>query len=262
MLFIHLCVCINLHSHAGIHCTAPSQHHNTACACVQHFWFIFGLYINTKLKLCLRFCVVHIFVSPGPQPASFSFPSFFVFFFLLFYPYLFPLTRAHHASTLLRSSLKPGPSSVTSATTSAWLWRNLFKSTGLCTEWFLLIYILPDTVTDRANQPITALETDRHSFTGEMGWDEFDWLADCHRAAGALQNHLCTAGRQYYVGARVCVSVCASTLFFAGVCTYGCACECGWSSLTQITHCTLSAVTGKESGCQVGPAHIFKGWQN
>lgn len=33
---------------------------------------------------------------------------------------------------------------------------------------------LPDTVTDGANQPIMALETDRHSFTGEMGWDEFD----------------------------------------------------------------------------------------
>ena len=261
MLFIHLCVCINLHSHAGIHCTAPSQHHNTACACATfliYIWIIYQHKIKALFTLlcCTYFCLAR-------STASLIFISFvFCFFFLLFYPYLFPLTRAHHASTLLRSSLKPGPSSVTSATTSAWLWRNLFKSTGLCTEWFLLIYILPDTVTDRANQPITALETDRHSFTGEMGWDEFDWLADCHRAAGALQNHLCTAGRQYYVGARVCVSVCASTLFFAGVCTYGCACECGWSSLTQITHCTLSAVTGKESGCQVGPAHIFKGWQN
>lgn len=33
---------------------------------------------------------------------------------------------------------------------------------------------LPDTVTDRANQPIMALETDRHSFTGEMRWDGFE----------------------------------------------------------------------------------------
>lgn len=53
---------------------------------------------------------------------------------------------------------------------------------------------LPDTVSDRANQPITAPETNRHSFTGEMGWDEFDWLTDCHRATGALQNHRFTEG--------------------------------------------------------------------
>lgn len=33
---------------------------------------------------------------------------------------------------------------------------------------------LPDTVTDRANQPIMALEMDRHSFLGEMRWDESD----------------------------------------------------------------------------------------
>lgn len=33
-------------------------------------------------------------------------------------------------------------------------------------------------------------------------------------------------------------------------------------SPVQITHRTLSAVTGKESGCQVCPAHFFKEWQN
>lgn len=121
-----------------------------------------------------------------------------------------------------------------------------------------------DTVTDRANQPIMALETDRHSFTGEMGWDEFDWLTDCHRAAGALQNSLCTAGHQNYVGVWVCKSVyeCVRIDVFCLIVYVWMYLWVWVVILIQITHCTLSEVTGKESGCQVGAAHIFKGWQN
>ena len=88
---------------------------------------------------------------------------------------------------------------------------------------------LPDTVTDRANQPIMALETDRHSFIGEMGWDEFDWLTDCHWTTRALQNHLLTAGEQYYIGVRVCI-VCSCTW----VCMHGCVCESKWSALHRL----------------------------
>lgn len=81
---------------------------------------------------------------------------------------------------------------------------------------------LPDTVTDTANQPIMALETDRHSFTGEMRWDEFDWLTDCHWATGALQNHLCTPGEQYYfefecVQEYVCWCLCITVCLWMGL---------------------------------------------
>lgn len=120
---------------------------------------------------------------------------------------------------------------------------------------------LPDTVTDRANQPITALETHRHSFTGEMGWDEIDWLTDCHWATGALRNHLFTAGRVILCW---CMSVyqCVPVDALARVSMYGWCLRVRVVILIQITHRTLSVVTGKESGCQVGPPHIFKDWQN
>lgn len=77
------------------------------------------------------------------------------------------------ASELLRNSLELLPSSVTSAISSAWLWRNMLNSMGLLDSMVPIDLHLPDTVTDRASKPITALETDRHSF---YRWDEVGWV--------------------------------------------------------------------------------------
>lgn len=114
---------------------------------------------------------------------------------------------------------------------------------------------LPDTVTDTANQPIMALEMDRHSFTGEMSRHEFDWLTDCHRATGASQNPAPAQRESNIMAVYECVHADASE--WVRMCLRG-----QVVSFIQITHHTLSEVTGIESDCQLGPALIFKDGRN
>lgn len=114
---------------------------------------------------------------------------------------------------------------------------------------------LPDTVTDTANQPIMALEMDRHSFTGEMSRHEFDWLTDCHRATGASQNPAPAQRESNIMAVYECVHADASE--WVRMCLRG-----QVVSFIQITHHTLSVVTGIESDCQLGPALIFKDGRN
>lgn len=92
-----------------------------------------------------------------------------------------------------------------------------WKSTGQARSPPPIDLHLPDTVTDRANQPMTAPETARHSFTGETRWDESDWLTVCHRAAGAFPKSIsawqdsgvCVGGGGWRGArdARVCICV-------------------------------------------------------
>lgn len=98
------------------------------------------------------------------------------------HPYLFLRARAYQSPSaasdcaLLRSSLKLGPSSVTSATSGAWLWRNQFKSTGHYTEWFPLIYIC---LTLWLTEPISLSwpwrQTDTHLQVRWGGMSLIDW---------------------------------------------------------------------------------------
>lgn len=127
--------------------------------------------------------------------------------FMCLDPYLATLTSASshnhplsHAPALPWSPMKLGPSSETSATISAWPWRKkMLKSTRNCLPWFLLIYIC---LTLWLMEPVSLSRPWRRAdthFTGEMRWDGFDWLADCHWVTGASLNCLCTVGEIYFV---------------------------------------------------------------
>lgn len=173
---------------------------------------------------------------------------------------VFPVSPSG-ACTLLRNALKPGPSSVTSATSGAWPRRNLFKSTGHCTERFPLIYIC---LTLWLTEPISLSRPwrrrDTHLQVRWGGMGLIDWqtvtepLGHCKIIPLQWETHIMLVHER--------VRVCARRCLCAGVYVLTCFLRVRVVILIQITHCTLSVVTGKESGCQVGPAHIYKDWQN
>lgn len=150
------------------------------------------------------------------------------------------------ASALLRSSVKLGPSSVTSASSSAWLWRNRFKSTGHRTEWGSIHWSVAwhcDWQSQSAYRGPGDGQT-AHLQVRRGGMRLIDWRA-VTEPLGHHKTIPAPAGQQYYVGAQ-CVLACED----------GCVCERGGP-----TCCTLRVVT-KTGAPQVGPAHIFKARQN
>ncbi len=197
---------------------------------LRFYLYFYYIWHEIKVLFILSFCT-YICVSSFPSFINLRSILFSFLHFVLSYPYLFLLTRAHYsqsasASALLRSSLKLGPSSVTSAISSAWLWRNLFKSTGHCTEWFPLIYIC---LTLWLTEPISLSwpwrRTDTHLQVRWGGMSLIDW-----QTVTEPLGHYKTISAQHESNIML-VYECVRIDAFAWVCMYGCVCECGWSAL-------------------------------
>lgn len=93
---------------------------------------------------------------------------------------------------------------------------------GYWIQWFPLIYIcLTLWLTEPVSLSRPWRRTDTH-FTGEMRWDGFDWLTDCHWVTGALLTPLHAAGEAKMclwieVGAKWCFCTDAHK---GGACVY------------------------------------------
>lgn len=163
----------------------------------------------------------------------------------LLLPWCTPSTPLHCWCTFLRSSLSPGPSPVTSAIISAWLWRNVFKSTGHCTE--------------RPHWSTFAWHRDWRSQSAYHGpgdgptlvyrWDRAGWL---WLIDGLSLKHRGITKPSPLV--YECVWVCASQCVCGGKGTGG--------QLYTNYPAHLECGDRYESGCQCGPSYIFRAWQN
>lgn len=187
-----------------------------------------SFFIYTVSFICFIFYVVHVFT------VLFATASY-----IHSQPHFHSLSTG--ACTLLRSSLKLGPSSVTSAISSAWLWRNLFKSTGPCTEWFPLIYIC---LTLWLTEPISLSwpwrRTDTHSQVRWGGVSLTDW-----QTVTEPLGHFQTISAQQD-GSISSVYRCVRIHGFAWVFTY-------IAGFTSVGGHTLSVVTNNQAG-QIGQA--------
>lgn len=145
-----------------------------------------------------------------------------------------PTKSARVNSALLWSSMKLGPSSETSATSGAWPWRNMPNSKR-GTAFHGSHWSTFDTVTDGASQPITALETDRHSF---YRWDEVGWVWLIGRLS--LSQWGITKLSLHSRRDIFCLWMSVSTHgdAFAPACTWGMCLQMWVVSLTQITYCS------------------------
>lgn len=195
------------------------------------------------------YCSININTSTVNQPKLQGAPCVKVLYFLVAYYSIFLVCCIIHiyfhwheccslsagASVLVRSSLKPGPSLVTSAITSAWLWRNLLKSTRCCTEWLPLICIcLTLWLTEPINLSWPWRWTDIHLQVRWGGMSLIDWqtvtepLGHCKTMSAQQESNIMLVHK--------CVLVCGHWCFCMSVCVCvcGCVCQCGWSALYRL----------------------------
>lgn len=158
-----------------------------------------------------------------------------------------------HVCTLLRNSVRLAPFSVTSAISSAWLWRNLWGTVFSGSHWSTFAWHC-----NWQSQSAYHGPGDRQTLILQVSWGRVS-LIDWQTVTEPLGHYWIISAQQesniMWLNGWECAHCCFCTLVYI---QFGCFCECGRSSTPRVQwQLRILAVT---SLVQPFPWHTFTVW--